>query len=144
MCGEECSCWNYNDEHEVVCEDCEEEEDDCVIAQCCNDANGCPQCCSEGEEDDDGFEDCECGYTHHHEDKCPNEATAEHYEKWRKEEVAKDEPLVEGVDYEVINSGIVWKESACEDPCRARQPCCYRSYKMGEKIEAHYRKSKPQ
>jgi hypothetical protein len=40
----------------------------------------------EHEEDQDGFEDCECGYTHHYEDKCPNEATAEHYEKWRKEE----------------------------------------------------------
>jgi hypothetical protein len=22
MCGKECSCWNYNDDHEVVCEDC--------------------------------------------------------------------------------------------------------------------------
>jgi hypothetical protein len=34
-------------------EDEEESEDDCVIAQCCNDANGCPQCCSEEEEDEE-------------------------------------------------------------------------------------------
>lgn len=42
-------------------EDEEKEEDDCVIAQCCNDANGCPQCCSEDEEkeeDGDGFVIC--------------------------------------------------------------------------------------
>lgn len=25
-CGEECSCWNYNDDHEVICEDCEGED----------------------------------------------------------------------------------------------------------------------
>jgi len=36
---------------------------------------------------DDGMEDCEyCGYTHHYEDKCPNEATACHYKKWREDE----------------------------------------------------------
>ena len=35
-------------------EESEDEEDDDVIAQCCNDANGCPQCCSEEEEDEDG------------------------------------------------------------------------------------------
>ena len=35
-------------------------------------------------DDDDGFEDCEwCGYTHHYEDKCPNEATVKYYKKWR-------------------------------------------------------------
>lgn len=38
-------------------------------------------------EEDEGFEDCyECGYTHHHEDKCPNEETAKHYERWLKED----------------------------------------------------------
>ena len=36
---------------------------------------------------DEEFEDCdECGYTHPYEDKCPNEATAYRYEKWRKDE----------------------------------------------------------
>jgi hypothetical protein len=28
MCGEECSCWNYNDDHEVVCEDCDENSEE--------------------------------------------------------------------------------------------------------------------
>lgn len=37
-------------------------------------------------EEDDGFEDCECGYTHHHEDKCPTEKQCEKYVKWRKDE----------------------------------------------------------
>lgn len=32
--------------------------------------------------EDDGFEDCDCGYTHHYEDKCPNEETAHHYVRW--------------------------------------------------------------
>ena len=38
------------------------------------------------EEDDDGFENCECGYTHHYEDKCPIEKQCEKYVKWRKDE----------------------------------------------------------
>jgi hypothetical protein len=39
------------------------------------------------EEEDDGFENCEdCGYIHHYEDKCPNETTCEHYERWKEEE----------------------------------------------------------
>ena len=46
----------------------------------------------EEEEKEDIFEDCEwCGYTHPYEDKCPNEATAKHYEKWRAE---SDEDIV--------------------------------------------------
>jgi len=56
-CAEDCKC---------ECTHCqrnrptgeEEEEDDCVIPQCCNDANGCPQCCSEDEEDEEDG-DCE-------------------------------------------------------------------------------------
>ena len=41
---------------------------------------------SDDEDDDAGMEDCEwCGYTHHYEDKCPNEATQHHYDKWRAE-----------------------------------------------------------
>jgi len=44
------------------------------------------------EDEDDGFEDCEyCGYTHHYEDKCPNEATAHHYDKWREDEEDEDD-----------------------------------------------------
>ena len=27
FCEEECSCWNYNNDHEVVCEDCQDNED---------------------------------------------------------------------------------------------------------------------
>ena len=34
------------------------------------------------DDEGDGFEDCDCGYTHHYEDKCPNEATAHHYKEW--------------------------------------------------------------
>jgi hypothetical protein len=56
------SLWNN-----VLCEKCGEEE-------------------VEEEEEEEELEDCECGYTHHYEDKCPNEATAIHYNKWREEE----------------------------------------------------------
>jgi hypothetical protein len=34
-------------------------------------------------ESDDGFEDCECGYTHHYEDKCPKGTQCKKYEKWK-------------------------------------------------------------
>jgi hypothetical protein len=50
-----------DEEKEEESEDEEKEEDDDVIPQCCNDANGCPQCCSEDEEkeeDGDGFVIC--------------------------------------------------------------------------------------
>jgi len=58
LCGE---CGTWDEEDEVWrCPDCQEEHE---------------------EETDDGFEDCECGYTHHYEDKCPNETTAKHYKK---------------------------------------------------------------
>ena len=58
-CAEDCKC---------ECTHCqrnrptgeEEEEDDCVIPQCCNDANGCPQCCSEDEEGEEGDQCEEC------------------------------------------------------------------------------------
>jgi hypothetical protein len=40
----------------------------------------------------EGMEDCfYCGYTHHDEDKCPNEATAHHYKKWRVDEEEEEE-----------------------------------------------------
>lgn len=52
----------------------------------------CPDCRDpedSDEEDSFGFTDCDdCGYSHNREDKCPNEATACHYEKWREDEVA--------------------------------------------------------
>ena len=58
---------------------------------------------------DEGMEDCEyCGYTHHYEDKCPNEATAHHYEKWRVDEEDDDETVS------------VVSEDTCE--------CCGRPY----------------
>ena len=66
----------------------------------------CPVC---GDDDDEGMEDCEdCGYTHHYEDKCPNEATAHHYEKWRVDEEDDDETVS------------VESEDTCE--------CCGRPY----------------
>ena len=66
----------------------------------------CPVC---GDDDDEGMEDCEdCGYTHHYEDKCPNEATAHHYEKWRVDEEDDDETVS------------VVSEDTCE--------CCGRPY----------------
>ena len=32
---------------------------------------------------EDGFENCDCGYIHHYEDKCPRGTQCEMYEKWR-------------------------------------------------------------
>lgn len=41
MCKEECSCWNYNDDHEVVCEDCEEDDDShSTTSTICDDCMG--------------------------------------------------------------------------------------------------------
>jgi hypothetical protein len=42
----------------------------------------CKGCGEDDEEEHDGFENCDCGYIHHCEDKCPNETTREHYERW--------------------------------------------------------------
>ena len=55
---EECCQCIYHGDDGCKC-DChsEDEEDDCVIAQCCNDANGCPQCCSEDEEEEEEKEE---------------------------------------------------------------------------------------
>lgn len=42
------------------------------------------ECATCYDSDDDRLDDCRwCGYTHHYEDKCPNEATGKYYEKWR-------------------------------------------------------------
>ena len=115
-CGERKSCGNYNSDKAWFCEDCydEDEEED------------------EEEEDDD---DSVCFRVRHEynekecSDNCPHKP--------------EEEPLVEGVDYEVLEekSDVVWRESACEGPCHADGRCCYRSYKMAEKIEAYYKKS---
>lgn len=43
---------------------------------------------------DDGFENCDCGYIHHYEDKCPQGKSCAHYEKWRKDECAPKEKVV--------------------------------------------------
>ena len=60
-CAEDCKCeCTYCQRNRPTYEE-EEEEDDCVIPQCCNDANGCSQCCSEEEEDDMKSHPCECG-----------------------------------------------------------------------------------
>jgi len=49
-----------------------------------------------GEDDEDEyFTDCkDCGYTHLREDKCPNEATAHHYDKWREDVDDRDAPNI--------------------------------------------------
>lgn len=72
-------CYTRDTEDMTLCKDCGED---------CYDelrADGWVRDDDEGSttnEDDDGFEDCNvCGYAHHHEDKCPNETTCEHYEK---------------------------------------------------------------
>ncbi|MFZ4598710.1 MAG: hypothetical protein ACOYNN_08710 [Terrimicrobiaceae bacterium] len=51
--------------------------------------------CGLTDKEEDGFEDCVCGYTHHLEDKCPNEATAHHFEKWQKHDEEEDNEEVE-------------------------------------------------
>jgi len=52
----------------------------------------CLTCKEDAEEEkDDGFEDCDCGYTHHYEDKCPNEETAHHYVRWGVADDAEEE-----------------------------------------------------
>jgi hypothetical protein len=38
------------------------------------------------EEEEEDIEFCDCGYIHHCEDKCPNETTREHYERWKEED----------------------------------------------------------
>ena len=43
---------------------------------------------------DDGFENCDCGYIHHYEDKCPQGKSCAHYEKWRKDECVPKEKVV--------------------------------------------------
>jgi hypothetical protein len=68
------------DDGEVVpCNKCYK----CFVGECGKDNCEC----------DDGFEDCECGYAHHYEDKCPKGTQCEKYEKWRKDE--KEEAPVE-------------------------------------------------
>ena len=60
--------------------------DKCFVGEC-----GKTKCDCVFDDDDDNFTDCEdCGYTHLCEDKCPNEATACHYEKWREEGESDD------------------------------------------------------
>jgi len=55
---------------------------------------------------DEGMEDCDyCGYTHHYEDKCPNEATACHYKKWREDEEEEEEEEEEVCDDEQRSYG---------------------------------------
>jgi len=58
----------------------------------CEDCEFCPDCGEYEEEpcesgDKDGFENCDCGYIHHCEDKCPNETTRQHYERWKEEDL---------------------------------------------------------
>lgn len=35
---------------------------------------------------EDGFEDCDCGYSHHYEDKCPTGTRRALYDKWKEDE----------------------------------------------------------
>jgi hypothetical protein len=61
---------HYEEVAEWWCEECSKEEEDE----------------EDEDEEEEELEDCDCGYTHHYEDKCPNEATAIHYNKWRNDE----------------------------------------------------------
>ena len=136
--------WTYDDESEKwLCCDCSpEEEEDCL-------ANNpkCVECGLHLSEDDmaewskDTTKDHKCeGCLDEDEDEESGDEENEDEED-EDEESEEGEPLVEGVDYEQINSGVVWRESACEGPCHADGRCCYRSYKMAQKIEAYYKKS---
>lgn len=93
---------NYNGWGEHHCSECGMEDGDCN----CNNAepnwgNIIATMMARTEfavyEEDDGFEDCnDCGYAHHHEDKCPNETTCEHYEKSEKAEAEEEEDVCYG------------------------------------------------
>lgn len=77
-----------------VCDECGNIEEQCSVYERGNNLTiyaptghvFCPDCMPYDEEDDDdsddGFEDCECGYTHHYEDKCPTGKQREKYVKW--------------------------------------------------------------
>jgi hypothetical protein len=54
MCKEECSCWIYNDDHEVVCEDCQEDDDEVDECYMCHD---CDKMTTDGRWDDEEAED---------------------------------------------------------------------------------------
>ena len=57
--------WN-TDDYDCPCRSCRRKEDD-------------------DDESDDGFENCDCGYIHHYEDKCPVGEQCVKYEKWKEE-----------------------------------------------------------
>ncbi len=92
--------------------------------------------------DEDGKEQrvsssSECVAWEGHDDYEVAESEEESDEESEEElEEESEESLVEGVDYEVINSGIVWKESECE--CRDWRedvtcPCLLKEYEASKK-----------
>lgn len=62
ICDERSSCGNYDEDRRWVCEDCADNNSE------------------------EGFEDCDCGYTHHYEDKCPTGIRRGLYDKWKEDE----------------------------------------------------------
>lgn len=70
-------------------------------------------------EEEEEMEDCECcGYTHHSEDKCPNDKTAEHFVKWRDEMVVCDTCKI---TYDMSVEAMTWNDPVyvCEK-CESR------------------------
>ena len=75
------------DSVDSLCDDCGKWDYKVGVWRC----SDCQEKHVKEEEEEDNMEDCDCcGYTHHSEDKCPNEATAKHYVNWRKEEEDED------------------------------------------------------
>jgi hypothetical protein len=81
----------------LACADCGQVETECHLEITEQGKTLCCDCLypeNQNDDADEGMEDCEdCGYTHHYEDKCPNEATAHHYEKWRVDEEDDDKTV---------------------------------------------------
>lgn len=49
------------------------------LCRCCVEEHTCARC---NPDDEDAMEDCDCGYTHHYEDKCPTGTQVAHYVRW--------------------------------------------------------------
>lgn len=76
------------------------------------------------EDEDDGFENCDCGYIHHHEDKCPKGEQCKLYKKCSEEEdeendfdsqwyigsLENDEEIICWSSYEAAGTAILKKK----------------------------------
>jgi phage antirepressor YoqD-like protein len=82
--------WDVKEDVEEELEECdrcgrETEDDD--LTETSDGERVCEECMEEEEE----MEDCDCGYTHHHEDKCPIGKQCEMYDKWRDDEEEEED-----------------------------------------------------